>query len=263
MTGVRKLMCIMVLLCLMMTAHAAAAQTVLFDTGHGERFLADGKGPLQLSDFATICRAAGLKVATLDQPISDRILSATDAVVISGAFQPLAPQEIDALVRFMLRGGRVSVMLHIAPPLSDLLERLGISYTNGVIRERENILEGEPQNFRVSRLGDHPVLKGISGFNLYGVWGLMSLDERSRAVASTGPRAWVDLHRNQVQTKDETASFGVTCAGEVGKGGFLVFGDDAIFQNKFLKDDNKRLARNLAAWFKSGGGMVKPVADSR
>jgi hypothetical protein len=32
---------------------------------------------------------------------------------------------------------------------------------------------------------------------------------------------------------------------------FLVFGDDAIFQNKFMDAHNKALAANLAGWFNS------------
>jgi hypothetical protein len=250
MARIAKLMCIMVLVCGMFAARSEAAQTVLFDTGHGERFLIGEKGPLQLSGFAEICQAAGMKVGTLSKPFSDESLAGADALVISGAFQAVKPEEIDALIRFMLRGGRVSVMLHIAPPLDALLLRLGISYTNGVIREHENLIAEQPQDFRVTRFANHPVLNGIKEFSLYGVWGLMSLDARSRNVATTGPNAWIDLRRDKVQTKDETSTFAVACAGDVGMGGFLVFGDDAIFQNKFLDANNKALAVNLANWLK-------------
>lgn len=252
MAVVAKLMCIMVLASLMMASPGEASQTVLFDIGHGERFVVGESGPLQLSGFAEILKAAGVEVGTLKEPISDQSLSGADALVISGAFQPLSQEEIAAVLRFMQRGGRLSVMLHIAPPLAPLLDRFGITYTNGVVQEQENIIDKQPQDFRVNRLQDHPVFTGIKDFSLYGVWGLMSLDHRSRAVASTSPRAWVDLRRNKVRTDDETASFAVTCAGEVGKGSFLVFGDDAIFQNKFLNGDNKALAANLAAWLKAG-----------
>ena len=245
-----KLMCIMVLACGVLAARVEAAQTVLFDTGHGERFLIGEKGPLQLSGFAETCRSAGIKVATLAKPVSDESLAGVDGLVISGAFAPFKDEEIDALVRFMVRGGKVSVMLHIAPPLGTLLDRLGINYTNGVIQEHENVIGGEPQDFRVNRIGSHPVLQGITEFSLYGVWGLMSQDGRARNVAMTSPRAWIDLRHDKVQTKDETASFAVACAGEIGKGGFLVFGDDAIFQNKFLDKKNKELAVNLASWLK-------------
>lgn len=41
-------------------------------------------------------------------------------------------------------------------------------------------------------------------------------------------------------------------AGSYGKGRFAVFGDDAIFQNRFLDADNRKLAANLARWLKGG-----------
>ncbi|HBG04692.1 MAG: ABC transporter [Geobacteraceae bacterium GWC2_58_44] len=249
MAGVR-LMFVMVLLCGALAARGAEAQTVLFDNGHGERFLIGEKGALHLSGLVELFQAAGARVATLDQPISDATLAGADALVISGAFAPLTPEEIAAVDRFMKRGGKLAVMLHTAPPLATLLDHLKVGYTNGVIRERENMIEDDPQRFRVTRLGAHPVTQGLQEFNLYGVWGLINRDDSARIVAATSPHAWIDLNRDKVQKKETTASFGVVVAGEVGKGGFLVFGDDAIFQNKFLEQNNKVLAANLAGWLK-------------
>jgi hypothetical protein len=45
-------------------------------------------------------------------------------------------------------------------------------------------------------------------------------------------------------------SFGVVVSGDLGNGRFIVFGDDAIFQNKFLDNSNRQLAKNLARWLK-------------
>lgn len=250
MARIAKLICIMVLLCGAAAARGEASQTVLFDTGHGERFLTGEKGPLQLSGLAEIFHTAGVQVSALEEPISDASLQGADGLVISGAFSPLHPREIEAVVRFMQRGGRLAVMLHIAPPLATLLDRLKIGCTNGVILERENVIGNQPQDFRVNRLGSHPVLQGITEFSLYGVWGLINRDDSARIVASTSPQAWIDLHRDKIQTKETTASFGVAAAGDLGNGGFLVFGDDAIFQNKFLDANNKALAVNLAGWLK-------------
>jgi len=36
--------------------------------------------------------------------------------------------------------------------------------------------------------------------------------------------------------------------GTLNKGDFVIFGDDAIFQNRFLDDDNRKLATNLGKW---------------
>ena len=245
-----KSMLVLALVCGLLAARGAAAQTVLFDNSHGERFLIGGNGPLQLSGLAETFESAGAKVATLDKPISDASLAGADGLVISGAFASLKPEEIEAVVHFMQRGGKLAVMLHIAPPLAPLLDRLKIDYTNGVIQERDNIIDKDPQKFRVTRLRSHPVLEGLTEFSLYGVWGLINLDGSARTIAATGTSSWIDLNRDKIQQGGETSSFGVVVAGEIGKGGFLVFGDDAIFQNKFLDKNNKTLAVNLAHWLK-------------
>lgn len=245
-----RLIIVMVLLFGALAAQAAFAGTVLFDTGHGERFSTAETGPLQLSSFAGILRGAGWNVATVDKPISDATLAGADALVISGAFSPISYQEIDAIVRFMENGGKVAVMLHIAPPLATLMDRLQVTYTNGVIQESENIIEGHPTTFRVKKLGSHPVLQGVQEISMYGVWGILNNDNSCRIIASTSPEAWVDLRGDKVKRKEATASFGVVIAGDVGKGGFLIFGDDAVFQNKFLDKNNTLLANNLAKWMK-------------
>ncbi len=233
-----------------LTLQNATAQTVLIDSGHNERFKIGENGPLHLSGFAEILQTGGARIEVLDEPISDKSLESANSLVISGAFAPLKPAEVEALVRFMQRGGKLAVMLHIAPPLKSLLDRLNISYTNGVILEEENVIDSVNLNFRVNRFGNHPVLQGVHAFSLYGAWGLINQDESARVIASTSPTAWIDLDRSKIKKKEATASFGVVIAGELGKGGFLVFGDDAIFQNKFLDDNNKALAVNLANWLK-------------
>ena len=250
MAGILKLMSIIVLLSLTFAAQGEAAQKVLFDTGHGERFQISDKGPLQLSGLAELIQAAGGRIETVNQPLTDATLAGAGALVISGAFAPLHPGEIEAILRFVQGGGKLAVMLHIAPPVAPLLGNLHVSHTNGVILERENVIDNDPIRFRVSRQGDHPVMAGVPDFTLHGAWGVINMTGSARVVASTGPQAWIDLDRDQVQKKEETATFGVAVAGELGKGGFIVFGDDAIFQNKFLEGNNKILAANLAGWLK-------------
>ena len=250
MTGVLKFMSIIVLACLALASTGEAAQKVLFDNGHGERFRIGETGPLQLSGLADSFRRAGLEVAVVDGPLTDASLSGASALVMSGAFAPMLPSEVDAVARFLEKGGKLAVMLHIAPPLDPILARLQVTYTNGVLLERENLIENDPIRFRVTRLQEHPVFKGIKDFSADGVWGLINLAPNARVIASTGPQAWIDLHRDGKQSKDETGSFGVVVAGELGKGSFLVFGDDAIFQNKFLEGNNLILAANLAQWLK-------------
>ena len=140
-------------------------------------------------------------------------------------------------------------MLHIGPPVADLLHRLNTSISNGVICERENIIEDTCANFRVTRLKPHELTKGLREFSIFGGWALLNTGANASIVAETGPRAWVDLNGDgKLGAGDAVQSFGVVVTGQLGRGHFVVFGDDAIFQNQFIQDGNLLLAKNLAAW---------------
>ena len=133
---------------------------------------------------------------------------------------------------------------------------------NGVVREggKSHVLGGNPLNFKVSHLKDHPLNKGLKYFSLYGGWPLLPLREGVRTIASTSPMAWVDLNRDQVlSNEDVVQEFGVLITGNIGKGEFAVFADDAIFQNRFLKGENVKLAENLSRWL--GQGKVQEGSE--
>ena len=95
------------------------------------------------------------------------------------------------------------------------------------------------------------ITKGLKKIGVYGAWALMTESKKARIIARTGPKAWIDLNRDgKFNETDARQSFGVVIAGTLGKGKYVIFGDDAIFQNKFLKSDNMPLAENLADWMK-------------
>ncbi len=228
---------------------AGAKPVVLFDQAHGQQFLARGKGPLDLSAFAGVFEEEGWTVRPSRAFLTTEALASVDAVVISGAFAPVGAGEIEALARFLNRGGRLCVMLHIAPPVDPLLYRLDVAIANGVIRERENVIDKDPVSFRVTRFEQHPLTRNLDSFSIYGGWALRNLSENARIIASTSPSAWIDLNGDGVQGRgDAVQSCGVAVAGRLGSGQFALFGDDAIFQNQFLRDGNLTLARNLVAW---------------
>ena len=225
-----------------------AGPAVLFDQSHGQRFLIGGKGALDLSDFASIVRARGGRTRA-GKALTPAALDGARGLVISGAFDRIRPDEVEAVAAFVENGGRLAVMVHVEPPQADLLHRFAISISNGVIREQADVVGGDPLNFRVTRFGTHPVTKGLDSFAMYGVWALLPTSKAVEAIAVTGPKAWVDLNRNgKLENGDAVQSFAVAVAGARGQGGIVAFGDDALFQNKFLKDGNRRLAENLADW---------------
>ena len=72
-------------------------------------------------------------------------------------------------------------------------------------------------------------------FAVYGCWALASEGKFARIVASSGDKSWIDLNKDRSYSEaDAKQSFGIIALGEVGKGNFVIFGDDAIFQNRFL-----------------------------
>jgi hypothetical protein len=238
-----------------------ANTNVLMDEAHGQRFLVERQDPLDLSKLAAVFAQEGLDVKAGRDQVSDETLTGVEALVISGAFAPFTDDETAATKRFLERGGRVCVMLHIAPPLSSLLKALGVSYSNGVIREQADILDKDPLNFRVTRMSDHPVTRGLQSFNVYGAWALLNHGANVSILARTGDHAWVDLNGDRkLGYKDAVQSFAVAVGSDGGKGSFVVFGDDAIFQNQFLSGGNETLARNLARWI--AGAASKTTAGA-
>lgn len=230
-------------------APIASATTVVFDQAHGERFLVEGDGPLDLTVLASRFHARGARIEITREPLTGGFLSKVDVLVVSGAFAAFAADEVRAVAAFVERGGRLAVMLHIGPPAVGLLEPFGVGIWGGVVRDGGTVLAGEPLNFEVEHLESHPLTRGLERFRTYGSWALEPLGSKSRAVASTGDAAWLDVDGDRRRGPGEvTRRFAVVVAGERGAGRVAVFGDDAVFQNQFLVGDNLRLADNLVEW---------------
>jgi len=243
------LMAVLLAAAIWFRATADAASLILFDEGHGQRFVVAGEGALDLSTLGGVLREQGSDLRRHAGPLTDAALAGVAGLVISGPFAPVSAEEIAVIRRFVEGGGALAVMLHIGPPLAGLLHEFGVDFSNGTIRESEGVIGDEPLNFQVSRLEEHPLFQGMERFSLYGGWALVSFDERSRVIASTGPKAWVDLNGDRKPSAgDATQSFGVAVAGQLGAGRFVVFGDDGLFQNRFIDADNRKLAANLGRW---------------
>ena len=229
----------------------AGRPLVLFDQGHGQAFVIEETGDLQLSGLAGLFRDAGFEVKASKQTITPQLLSGVDCLVISGPFVPFTAEEAENIKQFVEQGGFVTVMIHITPTVMNLLGKLDIASTNGALNEIDNVLGGAGKDFAVTRLEQHPITNGLSRFSVYGAWGLKPKHDNAKIIAKTGPKSWVDLNRDgKFDPGDGSGEFGIIVAGSLGKGGYAIFGDDALFQNRFLKDDNVLLAKNLANWMR-------------
>lgn len=241
------------ILFLVSVPQAHSQPMVLFDQGHGQKFVIDKEGDLHLSHLAGLLREAGYDVATVATPFTPALLADTSVLIISGAFRPYTDEEIDAISRFVARGGALCIMLHITSPLVPLLDHFGVVTSGSAIHEQEGIINGNDLDFQVSRLSDHPLFREMKQFNLYGGWALLADRPDVHGIAHTSPKAWIDLNGNRrLDPDDAQQAFAVAVAGTSGSGRFVVFGDDAIFQNKALTGDNLILGHNLAAWLAAG-----------
>lgn len=245
---VRSLFVLLAAVCCL-SVPAAAAPVVLFDEAHGQHFRIGGNGPLDLSELADLFRANGFAVASHTGDLTREALDTVDVLILSGPFMPLTEDELAAVMGFVDAGGGLAIMLHIAPPVRDLLHRLEIDFTNGTLRETSQLINDNPLDFRVVNLADHPMTSGLASFSVYGAWALRGTAPHTMIVAETSQHGWVDLdHDNQLSQRDAVQQFGVMVAGEMGRGRYVVIGDDALFQNRFFDAANRRLALRLAAW---------------
>ena len=233
------------------------ASVVLFDQGHKQQFLVEKEGTLDLSLFAGLFVEQGALVKTSESPLSKAGLDGIDVLVISGAFAPISEGEAAVIMDFLRQGGKVAMMTHIPSPYLKILPQLGISVSNGVVREQENIIGSNPTDFQVKDLTPHFLTSRIDTFSIFGGWALLARNDEVHSIARTSSRAWVDLNKNDVlNEKDAMQAFSMVLAGQVGKGTFVMFGDDAIFQNQFLIEENLILARNLVTWFCGEAGTL-------
>jgi len=230
---------------------ADSTPRVLFDQGHGQVFTIEKKGPLHLGTFAEQFRLAGWQVAATGETLTAGVLADVDALVVSGAFTPFSPDELKLVEGFLKRGGRLAVMLHIPQPLTHLLGKLGVTYANGVLLEGDaaRTIDGSPGDFNVSNFTGHPLTQGLGSLAVYGCWPLKPIRANAQTLASTSPTAWIDLNRDQQFSAGEPRQpFGVLVTGKVGLREYVIFGDDAIFQNRFLAGENEKIADNLRRW---------------
>ena len=251
-----------ILLCLLLLLPLpvlAAAPQVLFDQGHRQAFVIESDGPLQLSQLADTFARHGWQVNSTGEELTEQRLAAVDAIIISGAFRTLSPAEIATVSGYVQAGGQLVVMIHIGQPLLPLLHRFGVDVANRVIHDQPLQAGGKSTDFPITNFTQHPLTSGLQQFSIYGGWPLQAFEQSGTPLATSSPHAWVDLNQDQQLTEGDLISpFDVLIAGDYGQGRFVVFADDAIFQNQFLQAGNKQLAENLARWLKGGhAGQVE------
>jgi len=229
------------------------APVLLFDQGHGQQALIDNIRLDDLSKFAALFKEAGFQVSASRQVLSRDTLAKADSLIIAGPNRPLNNLELQEIGEFLQNGGQLCLLLANARSANNLLAALGVAAANMVVYEQQGVIATDPKKFRVKNLAKrHPLTKGIPEFKIYGAWPLNTA-LMANVIAKTSDKSWVDLNLDQQLTPgDAVQSFPVIVTGQVGHGHYVVFGDEALFRNRYLTENNLQLAKNLADWFKRG-----------
>ncbi|MDH3974287.1 MAG: DUF4350 domain-containing protein [Deltaproteobacteria bacterium] len=233
---------------LSLSGHAASAE-IYFDTSHRVIFHPSSEQHLGLKKFVSLFRENGDHVEIGDYPLGILDTGTVDVLVIPGSMAPYSPEEIDLVEKFVNDGGRLLVLLHIAPPLARLTERFGIILSNAVISENENKINGRSQDFFVKDMASHEITRDVSMIAFYGSWGLLA-EGKGKVLAFTSENAYADFNRNRRFDHGEPrAKMGVVAVSDHGKGKVVVVADDAPLANAFIDvGDNRKFAGNIVNW---------------
>jgi ABC-type uncharacterized transport system involved in gliding motility auxiliary subunit len=144
---------------------------VYFLTGHGERPInftdAGGYGEIELR-----LRRENMETEVLNLGVTGSVPKDADLLIIAGPKVPLKPSEVDAIRAYLEANGRL-ILLEGAREVSGLeplLEKYGIQFQNDLVVARGRIvgLKGEVlvSVATGNSFGDHPAVRGLTGFNL-------------------------------------------------------------------------------------------------
>ncbi len=130
--------------------------------GHGE--LEEGRSPL--TSLRGLMSKSGLVYKTLRLGEFVEVPSEVRAVLIAGPKKPLLPGEVDALQRFLNRGGRIALFVDPESPsgLESMCASEGIEIDGRRIVDESALsrsLGMGPEVIAINRWGEHPITNGL------------------------------------------------------------------------------------------------------
>jgi Domain of unknown function (DUF4350) len=228
---------------------------VLFDVAHREIFGPKNTSELGQSAAVARMRAAGVRVVATHSPFTPAMLRGVSGVMISGNMQPLDADELTALREFMTQGGVVVLTIHIAPMDQNIAQAFGFALSPQVLQATTPQPGGDPLNFTCTSIEQHPLTKGVGAVKVLGAWGIAPRPP-SQILVGTSADTWLDVDGDGKRTsKDMSGRFGMVGLNQIGKGAFIISGDDAVFANVALASkDNMQLFDNIVK-------AIKPASN--
>jgi ABC-type uncharacterized transport system involved in gliding motility auxiliary subunit len=243
---------------------------ICFATGEGEHGLADA-GAQGLSGLAAVLTASNYKPDRVNL-MQGEVPQFCTALVVAGAPNGLATEAIERVTAYLIRGGRVALLLDppIDSKIAEFLNRLGIQVGQGVVIETSSAgraVGAGPDNPIGLVYHEHPITRGFEQRTLFGKAVPLSIVGtdvgKPTPLVSTGDTAFerIDLLSTSTEFKpgrDRRGPFVLAAANAISRGSrdaalpeprIVVTGDSDFLTNALLTlTPNRDLAVRIMAW---------------
>ncbi len=132
--------------------------------GHGEHRLDSDDKVMGYSKFAGMLKDNNVQVESLDLRRAGEVPSDGHLLIIAGPTDPLLPEELDKIDRYLKQGGRLLALFNFFSAekqlgLEKILANWGVEVGNNVVLDQEsgNTLTGK--DIVVSQFGSHPLIR--------------------------------------------------------------------------------------------------------
>jgi hypothetical protein len=186
--------------------------------GHGEAShrTTEGGDWRKLAQVRKALQALSYRVDDLGlvQGLAEQVPADADLVILPGPTEPLTPEEIGSLTRWLDAGGQLLVLVDArSDALEGLLGHLGLRRESGAIADPKNRYPGQsPYLILTNRYGTHSIVSAFTKFEqpivLPGPVGLVEIPEvqtRRTPLLRTFGSAFADTNGNGRQDPDEPA----------------------------------------------------------
>lgn len=188
----------------------AGKRVIYFLKGHGEKDLASG----ERAGYAQVKAA----VEKLNYEVKDLLLAREpkvpdDAaiVVVAGPQKDLLANEVDALVAYVARAGKLFVLVDPfqVPGLGPVLERWGLALGNDVIIDinpQGRLFGAGPEIPVVGDYVPHPITRDFRFFTLFPVARTVIVRDKlpegvtAQGLARTSGESWAETNQDQIRT---------------------------------------------------------------
>lgn len=227
--------------------------TILYDESHGEPSLEE-----YYSSFSRYITSNGFRIDVLYDPklLKDR-LDKFKVFMISFPQEKFSSGGIKNIVNFVGEGGGLFLVGEegnfggFKSILNSISENFGITFNDDEVHDPTDSI-AESYSI-IHTLEEHPILKGVSKFVVYGGCSL-NVSGQAKAIASGDD----DTYSTEGYYKAGDYP-PVLAISEYLKGRVVCIGDGSLFRNRFINEYyNKQLGLNIIEWLASAKAVQEP-----